>query len=100
MTFGNMREQGVRNLSVYCRDCHHWPLLNVDHMPDDVEIQTIERRLVCSRCGSVGKSDTQPNWSERPPRARHSPAANTNSKPGSPRRGFAVNVRCCHLMRA
>ena len=65
MTFGNMREQGVRNLSVYCRDCHHWPLLNVDHMPDDLEIQTIDRRLVCSRCGSVGKSDTMPNWSER-----------------------------------
>jgi hypothetical protein len=55
MTFGNMREQGVRHLSVYCRDCHHWPLLNVDHMPDDVEIQSIDRRLVCSRCGSVGK---------------------------------------------
>jgi hypothetical protein len=68
MTFGNMREQGVRHLSVYCRDCHHWPLLNVDHMPDDVEVQSIDRRLVCSRCGSVGKSDVMPNWSERPAR--------------------------------
>jgi len=69
MTFGNMRENRVRNLSVQCCECHHERLLNADHFPDDVEIHSIESRLLCAYCGSIGKSDVMPNWPERPPLA-------------------------------
>jgi hypothetical protein len=30
MTLGNMRENGVRSLSVYCWSCHHDAVLAVD----------------------------------------------------------------------
>ena len=68
MTAGSMREQGVRNLSVRCRECHHEALLNADILADEVQIHAIEDYLTCSRCGSCGKSDVMPNWRERPPR--------------------------------
>jgi hypothetical protein len=45
MTAGNMRENGVRNLSVRCRECHHEALVSADHIVDDVEIHSIARRL-------------------------------------------------------
>jgi hypothetical protein len=64
-TAGNMRQQGVRNLDLRCGVCHHEALLNADHMADDVEIHSIDERLVCSRCGSVGQTDVRPNWLER-----------------------------------
>ena len=42
MTLGNMRENGVRGLFVYCLSCHHSVEFNVDHMPDAVEV-TVDR---------------------------------------------------------
>jgi hypothetical protein len=64
MTAGNMRQQGVHNLLVSCAECHHEVLLNVDHMPDHVEIHSLDNRLVCSRCGSK-QCSLMPNWRER-----------------------------------
>jgi hypothetical protein len=43
MAAGNMRANGVRNLLVFCADCHHEGVLNVDHMPDEVEILVLKR---------------------------------------------------------
>ena len=63
MTLGNMRANGVRCLSVYCPCCHHSVELNVDHMPDAVEVPSIGPRMVCTRCGHDG-ADARPNWSE------------------------------------
>jgi hypothetical protein len=64
MTAGNMRANGVRNIMVSCSDCHHEALLNVDHMPDHVEIHSLDSRLVCNKCGSENCS-LMPNWAER-----------------------------------
>jgi hypothetical protein len=33
MTLGNMRENGVRSLAVYCWQCHHEAVLSVDPWP-------------------------------------------------------------------
>jgi hypothetical protein len=44
MTAGNMRANGVRNILVSCSDCHHEALLNADHMPDHVEIHSLDNR--------------------------------------------------------
>jgi hypothetical protein len=68
MTAGNMRANGVRNLSVGCRECHHETLFKADILADEVQIHSIEDYLTCSRCGSRGKTDVMPNWSERPER--------------------------------
>jgi hypothetical protein len=65
MTAGNMRANGVRNLDLYCRLCHHTALLNVDHLPEDFELMKINRQLVCTRCGSIGETDCRLNWVER-----------------------------------
>jgi hypothetical protein len=67
MTAGNMRQNGVRNLLVSCGACRHEALLNVDHMPDDVEIHSLDNRLVCASCGSKNCS-LMPNWRDRPQR--------------------------------
>jgi hypothetical protein len=63
MTLGNMRENGVHSLFVSCAYCHHSVELNVDHMPDEVEVPSIGSRMVCTRCGHVG-ADARPDWSE------------------------------------
>jgi hypothetical protein len=34
MTLGNMRENGVRSLSVTCWQCHHETVINVDQWPN------------------------------------------------------------------
>jgi len=43
MTLGNMRQNGVGTLDVWClgRDCHHHRMLDVDAMPDDVAVPSI-----------------------------------------------------------
>jgi hypothetical protein len=58
MTLGNMRENGVHSLFVYCPSYHHSVELNVDGMPGEVEVPSIGPRMVCSR------SDARPDWSE------------------------------------
>jgi hypothetical protein len=55
MTLGNMRENGVRALSVYCWGCHHDAVLAVDKWSDDVTVPSFGPRA-------------RPNWSERPVR--------------------------------
>jgi hypothetical protein len=69
MTAGNMRANGVRNLDLYCRRCHHSALLNADDLPDDFELMRINQQLVCTRCGAIGEADCRPNWIERKSRS-------------------------------
>src|SRR5215212_9689708 len=40
------------NLLVSCADCRHEALLNVDYLPDHVEIHSLNNRLICNECGS------------------------------------------------
>jgi hypothetical protein len=65
MTAGNMRANGVRNLDLRCGLCHHIALMNADHLPDAFELMSIEPRLVCTRCRSIGQTNARPNWIER-----------------------------------
>jgi len=65
MTLGNMRENGVRTLAVYClgRDCHHQTVLKVERYPDDMPLPAFGPRMRCQRCGHLG-ADARPNWNE------------------------------------
>jgi hypothetical protein len=64
MTLANMRENGVRSLSVTCQLCHHEALLNVDALDDLIPVPAFGPRMVCTCCGIVG-ADVRPNWQER-----------------------------------
>jgi hypothetical protein len=53
ITFGEMREMGVRGVLIYCADyhCSHSVALNADRWADDVRLSDIESRFVCAVCG-------------------------------------------------
>jgi hypothetical protein len=65
ITFGEMRDMGVRGVLVYCADhhCSHSVAMNADHWPDDVRLSDIEPRFICAACGKRG-ADIRPdfNW--------------------------------------
>jgi hypothetical protein len=67
MTLANMRENGVRSLSVTCELCHHEAAMNVDAFGDAIPVPAFGPRMVCTGCGIVG-ADARPNWKDRPSR--------------------------------
>jgi hypothetical protein len=68
ITFGEMRDMGVRGLLIYCAHyrCSHSIAISGDGWPDDVRLSDIEDRLICTACGK--RSDVWPdfNWSRQP----------------------------------
>ena len=66
MTLGNMRQNGVRRLLVYCNGLHCWhsATVDADFLPGDVVLKSLEPRMVCTQCGLIG-ADVRPNWSEQ-----------------------------------
>jgi hypothetical protein len=68
MTLGNMRQNGVHTLAVWCdvRGCNHEAVLDVSGYPDDVPVPSFGPRMVCTVCGAIG-ADAKPNWNERAP---------------------------------
>ena len=46
MTLGNMRQNGVRRLSVSCWICHHAAVIDVGDYPDPVPVPTFGPRMV------------------------------------------------------
>jgi hypothetical protein len=64
MDLANMRQNGVRSLAIYCRQCHHETIINVDHLPGDLTVPSFGARMVCTKCGTIG-ADVRPNWPER-----------------------------------
>jgi len=54
ITFGDMRDSGVRAVLIYCSDyrCSHWIELAADQWPDDVRLSDVEPRFVCGRRGA------------------------------------------------
>jgi hypothetical protein len=64
MTLANMRENGVRSLSVMCELCHHEAVMNVDAFDDAVPVPAFGPRMVCTSCGIVG-AFARPHWQER-----------------------------------
>jgi hypothetical protein len=67
ITFGEMREMGLRAFLVYCHCVHH-VALDADRWPEVVRLSDLEPRFVCSACGSRGadvRSDF--NWNAKRP---------------------------------
>lgn len=62
MTLKNMREQGVRHISLWCTiECGHHVDILVDDLPEDTLAPEIGRRYRCSRCGRHGV-ESRPAW--------------------------------------
>ena len=56
ITFGEMRESGVRWVLVYSCDykCSHLIEMDADCWPDHLRLSDIEDRFTCTRCGKRG----------------------------------------------
>jgi hypothetical protein len=63
ITFGEMREMGVRGLLVYCSDykCSRWAAITGDRCADDARLSDLEPLFVCQACGRRG-ADVRPNF--------------------------------------
>jgi hypothetical protein len=53
ITFGEMREMGLRGVLIYCH-CGHHVAISADRWPDDVRLSDIEPRFVCAGWGNRG----------------------------------------------
>jgi len=65
ITFGEMRESGVRDVLIYCRDhrCSHSVEISADRWPDHVRLSDIEPDFVCTACGKRG-AEVRPRFSQ------------------------------------
>jgi hypothetical protein len=56
ITFGEMREMGLRDVLIYCADyrCSHSIEMSGDQWPDHVRLSDIADRFVCTACGKRG----------------------------------------------
>jgi len=63
ITFGEMRESGVRGLLIYCSDyhCSHSKAISGDRWADDLRLSDLEPRFICEACGRRG-ADVRPNF--------------------------------------
>ena len=54
ITFGEMRDTGVRGVLVYRADyhCSHSIAISGDRWPDDVSLSDLEPRFTCQACGT------------------------------------------------
>ena len=61
ITFGEMREMGVRGLLIYCADyrCLHRDQRRC--LPDEARLSDIEERFTCRVCGKRG-ADVRPDF--------------------------------------
>jgi hypothetical protein len=61
ITFGEMRNTGVRGILIYCSDykCSHSIAISADRWPDHVRLSDLEARFVCKGCGKKG-ADVRP----------------------------------------
>ena len=63
MSLGNMRENGVRWLDIYCA-CGHHAAVNVDQYPDHLGVPYMAQRFRCSACGQKAVT-SRPSWLHR-----------------------------------
>jgi hypothetical protein len=63
ITFGEMRESGVRGVLVYCSDyrCSHSIAMSADQWPDNTRLSDIEPLFTCQVCKKRG-GDVRPDW--------------------------------------
>lgn len=65
VAIANMRENGVRDVVIYCgnQQCMHSERINVDPLPDEMAIVDIERmKLRCAKCGQLGATVRPGYW--------------------------------------
>jgi hypothetical protein len=65
ITFGEMREMGLRGVLVYCH-CGHHVALDADGWPDEVRLSDLEPRFVCQGCSARG-ADVRPDFDRGKP---------------------------------
>jgi hypothetical protein len=63
ITFGELRDMGVRGVLIYCADyrCSHSVAVMADQWADDVRLSDIEDRFTCTVCGKRG-ADVRPDF--------------------------------------
>ena len=61
MTLQNMRQNGVRMVIAQCESCGPSADVNVDALPETVEVPKTGQRLRCSGCGGK-RIATRPAW--------------------------------------
>jgi hypothetical protein len=63
VTMGHIRAHGCRGLLVYCDSgrCHQSALMNADWLPDETPVRSLCQRMVCTRCGMIGRTSVA--WS-------------------------------------
>ena len=66
ITFGEMRDTGVRGILIYCQDfhCSHSIAISEDQWPDHIRLSDLEARFVCKGCGKRG-ADIRPDFHGR-----------------------------------
>ena len=64
MDLANMRENGVRELSVLCLSCGHAADVNVDAYSGHLSVPSFASRMKCSKCDSRNIS-VRPAWRTR-----------------------------------
>jgi hypothetical protein len=72
ITFGEMRQMGVRGVLIYCSDyncSHSIEIADAGRWPDQVRLSDIEQQFACKSCGSRG-ADVRPNFSLTQKRVR------------------------------
>ena len=97
MTLGNMRQNGVRTLAIYCgaMNCHHQGIVDVEQYADNIPVPSFRSRMRCTVCGHRG-ADARPNWSEQNrggglnPGIRPLPRARFDERPLDQEAGVAV----------
>jgi hypothetical protein len=70
-TIGYVRGLKVGHLCIWCEGkreggwpCHHNSTMSIEGLPDEMTLVSIERRLRCEQCGSLGQAEVRPDWSE------------------------------------
>jgi hypothetical protein len=63
ITFGEMRDMGVRAVVIYCQDykCSHSTSISAEQWPGDLRLSDIEQQFVCKACGKRG-GDVRPDF--------------------------------------
>ncbi|SFJ45800.1 hypothetical protein [Bradyrhizobium sp. Gha] len=66
ITFGEMREMGLRGVLVYCH-CGHHIAVNADCWPDGMRLSDLDPHFVSAGCGNRG-AEVRPSFeSGKPP---------------------------------
>jgi hypothetical protein len=65
ITFGEMRDAGVRDVLVYCQDhkCSHSTTISADRWPDNIRLSDVEPDFVCTARGKRG-AELRPKFSQ------------------------------------